>query len=375
MKTKILQILPQEEYFSPTNGGAIATWVKECFYRNSKYEILICTPKADDYFNGFSLIKIPVKGFIKLGKKINGILGHHLKYNSYPILAAIIVKLKGIDIIHVHNRPTYIPIIKRINPKTKVILHMHNDHILGLNKKQIIELHKYSDKIISVSEYIQQGIIKKGLEYNVDLKSKCVILLNGSNPDHFIKQTPAQNYNLLFIGRLNESKGIKQLILATLKVIKKIPDVKLIIAGSAGFGKMKDTPFVRSLKKLTENYIQNFNFLGYVNHDEIPNLFNDIALYCIPSVWNDPCPLAVIEGMASGIPMVVSNKGGIPELVGDTAIKTNCENIDELANNILFALNNKKEISALAEKAYNRFINNFTWEHVQNNYYKIIEQL
>ncbi|WP_405606341.1 glycosyltransferase family 4 protein [Polaribacter sp. Asnod1-A03] len=372
---KILQVLTQEEYYSPKNGGAIATWVKEFSSELVEYETTVCAPFSDTPFKVNNLKQIKTKFAKSISKYSGAKIGHHLKYNTYVILVGLFARRKKYKIIHVHNRPNYIPIIKRLNPNAKVMLHMHNDHVFDANHKQINDLYTYCDKIISVSGYIQNGILKKGADHNLDFKSKCAVLLNGSNPDHFVRTLPAKNNQILFIGRLDETKGIKQLIEAVLLVKKKISTVKLIIAGSAGFGNMEDSPFVKSLKELTKNDKENFDFLGYVDHDDVPDLFKKVALYCIPSIWNDPCPLSVIEGMASGIPMIVGDRGGIPEEVGDAAIKLNCEDVTKLANTIIYALENDHEMKLLADKAHKRFTNNFTWKHVTNNYIKIIDKL
>ncbi|WP_075602792.1 glycosyltransferase family 4 protein [Saccharicrinis aurantiacus] len=372
---KLLHILPQEEYFSPVNGGAIATWVKDFSNELLGVETIVFAPYSKKHYLSFKTKRARINLIRIMGKILKGKIGHHLVYNTYVVYGALYARLKGFKLIHVHNRPTYIAIIKRLNPSATVMLHMHNDHILGLNSKQLKELNQYCDHIISVSEYIQNGIIRKGLEHNFILKNKCSVLLNGCNPEHFRKQLPTNNNTLLFIGRLTPEKGIKELIQATVIIQKKIPNIKLLIAGSAGFGQMNDSPFVAELKEFATKGKDKIKFLGYIEHHKVPDLFKQVGLYCIPSIWNDPCPLSVIEGMASGIPMIVGNKGGIPEEVGDTALKVNCEDSIELAKTIEYALNNRKEMNLLADKAYDRFINNFTWQHVSENYMQIINNL
>jgi len=374
-KAKILQVLPQEEYYSPKNGGAITTWVREFSAELTEYQTTVCAPYSDTPYKKTNLKQIKTKFVKGIAKYLNNKIGHHLKYNTYVVLVGLFARLNKYKIIHVHNRPNYIPIIKRLNPQAKVMLHMHNDHVLGLNNKQVNELYNSCDQIISVSNYIQKGILKKGAEYHLDFKPKCAVLLNGSNPKHFVRTKPAKNNQILFIGRLDETKGVKQLIKAVLLVKEKIPTIKLIIAGSAGFGKMADSLFVKSLKEITKDDKENFNFLGYVDHNDVPKLFKETALYAIPSIWNDPCPLSVIEGMASGIPMIVGDKGGIPEEVADTALKINCEDVEKLTETIIYAFENKTEMKLLADKAYSRFIDNFTWKHVTENYINIINNI
>ena len=375
-KPKILQILPQEEYFSSTSGGAIATWVKECFYQKDVFNITVCTPKAEDYFPNFKVLKLPINWGIMLGKKLGGKLGHHLQYNLYIVLASIFARFKSFDIIHIHNRPTYVFIAKKLNPKAKVILHMHNDHVLSLNKRQVLNLKKSCDLIISVSNYIQNNIILHFKKNDSNIYDICKVCFNGTNPSKFKVISNIKNENsLLFIGRLLPEKGIKQLMEAVLLVSEKIPEIKLVIAGNSGFGHMDDTLFVKSLKQIAKKKTTTFQFLGYISHEKVPDLFKKTSLYIVPSIWNEPFGIVVLEGMASKIPMIVSNKGGIPEITGNTIISLDCNNIELLAEKIIYALEHKKEMKEYAQKAYKRYINNFTWQHVQNNYITIIKEL
>lgn len=374
MRIQTLQILPQEEYFSPSNGGALSTWINECFIKN-KDQIVVIAPKSKDFIKNYRIFSIPTKVLKVIGSFLGGKLGHHIKYNFYVIIAALYSKARGFKIIHIHNRPTYVPIVKRINRKSHVILHMHNDHVLDLNEKQTRQLFNTASKIICVSEYIKSGIVKHGLLFNIDFSSQLEVLYNGANPNHFQKVEIPDVNNLLFVGRLIASKGIQQLIEAVLIVLETLPDVQLFIAGSEGFGNLSDSKFVTLLKSMAKRKPQNIHFLGYVPHGEVPYLFKKSSIYIIPSIWNDPSPLAVLEGMASGIPMIVGDKGGIPEQVGDTAISIDCNNIELLAEKITFLLKDRKFGKDLAAKAYERFIQNFTWEDVQNNYSKIINTL
>lgn len=371
---KILQVLPQEEYYSPAKGGAIATWVKDFSRQMTEYRTTVFAPYSRKRISKPSSFGAGVAMWQWLGRLIPGAVGHHIRYNVYVVWAAIYARIFGFDIIHVHNRPTYIPIIKRFNQHATVILHMHNDHVADLNAKQMRQLDLYSDIIISVSQYIENGIVEKGLSHGIDLKPRCNVLLNGSDASLFTRQKPAENSTILFVGRLNESKGIKQLVQAVLEARKENPEVKLLVAGSSGFGNKAETPFETKVKAIASQDEGAVEFLGYVKHDDVPALFADIAIYCIPSVWNDPCPLAVLEGMASGIPMIVGNRGGIPEQVADTALCIDCDDISLLSQSILYLLNNRTAGAQMAESAYQRFILNFTWDKVCDRFREIMKK-
>lgn len=62
---------------------------------------------------------------------------------------------------------------------------------------------------------------------------------------------------------------------------------------------------------------RNVVFTGYVNYDDINYLYAIADLGVIPSIVNEACPLTAIEMMASGIPVICTNSGGLPELIDD----------------------------------------------------------
>ncbi len=375
-KRFILHILPQEERFSPITGGAISTWVNEFCQVMTGFSSIVFSPYSKISYNTLKTKLVRVESFQTIGNFFGGKIGHHLKYNTYVLLAALYAKRKNIYIIHIHNRPNYVSIIKRLNPDAKVILHMHNDHVLDLNEKQIKDLYKYCNIILSVSKYIQNGILRKGSDVGIDLSAKCHVLINGCNPAKFKKRKPLLDSNkILFVGRILPEKGIKQLIQATLMIKTNYPQVKLVIAGSDGYGPKEDSEFQKELKKIAKKEINSFEFLGYVNHQNVGELFANTALYVVPSIWNEPFGLTVLEGMASGIPMIVGNTGAIPEIVGDTAIKVNCKDVETLAETILYSLTHRNEMNTMAGEAHERFMSHFTWDHVSDNYQKIIKDL
>jgi glycosyltransferase involved in cell wall biosynthesis len=81
--------------------------------------------------------------------------------------------------------------------------------------------------------------------------------------------------------------------------------MELLIAGKG------PNAFVQELRS---RYLENrrIRFLGHVR----PGTFlNSIDLLAVPSLWNDPCPLVVAEAILTGVPVIASRRGGIPELI------------------------------------------------------------
>ena len=107
----------------------------------------------------------------------------------------------------------------------------------------------------------------------------------------------------LYFGRLSKEKGVDVLIDAVKDV-----NVQLKIVGD---GPERDTLVHRS-----ENN-GNIEFLGYKSGKELDDVINRAKAIIIPSVWYENCPYSALEGMAKGKPIIVSNVGGLPELVKD----------------------------------------------------------
>jgi len=126
--------------------------------------------------------------------------------------------------------------------------------------------------------------------------------------------TPQENLgepiDILFVGRLQEIKGVEYLIRAMELVIKKIPDVKLYI-----IGKGPGEDFYKNLTNelgLDNNVI----FLGTIPFDKIVEFYQRCCIFCLPSL-GDPFPQAILQAMSCGKPVISTNAGGVPEMIED----------------------------------------------------------
>ena len=122
---------------------------------------------------------------------------------------------------------------------------------------------------------------------------------------------------VVYSGRINPEKGISELIDAMI-FIKDRPQIKLLVIGSPFFGETSDSDFFRSLNKKAESIKKNIVFTGYVHYQEVPNYLNIADIAVLPSIWEEPFGLTCVEAMAAGLPIITTNKGGIPEVVNNS---------------------------------------------------------
>jgi glycosyltransferase involved in cell wall biosynthesis len=165
-----------------------------------------------------------------------------------------------------------------------------------------INLDRMVDRYIAPSEFLRQKFIEYGFK---EQKMESLNYITDISVD-YISSTDG-NY-LIYIGRLSEEKGIKNLIDAVADV--ESCDLKIV-----GDGPLKQQliSYVKS-KKMNKR----IEFLGYRNRNEIIKLIRNSKFLVIPSEWYEVTGLVIFEAYACGKPVVGSRIGGIPEFVKDT---------------------------------------------------------
>lgn len=372
---KIGVVLPEVERWSSYYGGALARYSFEMIkYTDfSKYEINIYGKSCDSKYKYNYEINEPIfsKFTLILDKFLTKIKPG---FAGWLYILAMYSRLKKNDLIHIHNRPFYAMILRRMGYKGKIIVHLNND----FNKSSVEYARKFinaSDLIVSCSQKIADRIFEKYPEA-ID---KSRISYNGAD-DSVFKFIPFQNRKkqILFVGRIDEIKGVHNLIDAYGELVLDNKDWSLKLAGSATFGaKEKLTDYELLIKNKIDEVNKNggeIEHLGYINHSDLPSLFGNSKLFCLPSVVHDAFPFVIVEAMFTGTPVIASRMGGIPESVGENGIL--CEtNVDSLLKGLKMAVNNNELLENNAKNAYARAKNKFTWENIAKGQYLIYDEL
>lgn len=170
----------------------------------------------------------------------------------------------------------------------------------------------FADKIICVSDIAKKEVMK----YLGAPVSKISVIKNGVsegfNPQvdggPLRRELGYSNYDFLvfYAGRLNVEKGVQDLI----RAVKKIndPDVKVLIAGEGKYRK--------NLEAMSRSLGNRVRYVGKVDYREMPRYYAASDLFVLPTYWEIQ-PLACLEAMACGTPVVATNVGGVPEIVTD----------------------------------------------------------
>ena len=261
------------------------------------------------------------------GAKIRKIFHHLLsrdEYYHYTIdyyfqQALKIITAYNYDMVIIENRPGYgLKIPQKYS--AKIVYHIHND-FLHAEVKQAQEIYDRADGIITVSEYIRQRVLTIEARDN-----KCKVVLNGIDLHAFNQsienKVDRKEYGLkdddfvmVFAGRVVPEKGVRQLLDA-FEELKDCTNIKLLIIGGSFYGnKMEDTPFSSELRTRFAQLQDRIIFTGFKPYQDIPAHLALADVAVLPSTWNEPLGLTCIEAMAMGLPVITTDRGGIPETV------------------------------------------------------------
>ena len=211
------------------------------------------------------------------------------------------LRSEDFGIVHQHQGARSIRRMVRIASRAKIIVHVHSSRQIleGAGSAKGPVAVRGADAIIAVSEFIAR-----------QLPIQKVDVVYSSIPN-YEEAGPANSHRggAIVIGtasRLVESKGIGDLIAAFALLNRDLPFTRLEIAGSG--------PQQRALSVAAQDYgiAECVTFLGWCNN--VRRLLRSWDLFVMPS-HDEGLPIAVLEAMAEGLPVIATDVGGIPELV------------------------------------------------------------
>ena len=224
-------------------------------------------------------------------------------------------------------------------------------------------------KIITVSDYIKQ---KAAAFYPIE---KIHTVHNGIDLQNFSrKKEPTvsrqdlgfsvNDFVMVYNGRINPEKGVSELIEAMLQ-LKDHTNIKLMIIGGSFFGNTNnEDTFVRSLKDKAHDVKDRIFFTGFIPYKNVPDYLKLADIAVLPSMWEEPFGLTIVEAMAAGLPLITTRSGGIPEICEGVATIVERDGIVmNLVNSILNLYKHPQERKQESKKAVIRV------QHFDKNIY------
>ncbi len=253
----------------------------------------------------------------------------------YAMVAAQVAKeMEGkFDVIHAHDWLTYYAGIaaKRVSGKPLVV-HMHATEFdrSGENVNTVVYNIERTgmaaaDRVMAVSNLTRNIVIEK---YGIS-PEKVVTVHNGvrfkahEGPE---EERGVEDKIVTFLGRITYQKGPDYFVEAAAKVLKHLPNVRFVMAGS---GDMLNH-VVRRVAKL--GISDRFHFTGFLKGDEVRRMFELSDVYIMPSV-SEPFGISPLEAMRSNVPVIISKQSGVAEVLTH-AVKVDYWDVDAMADAI-----------------------------------------
>ena len=222
-----------------------------------------------------------------------------------------------------------------------------------------------SNKILVANENIKKIVMK---EYNINDK-KIVIIPNGINTEIFNNKTYEKEISLIFSGVMYNHRGIDILLNSLPKVVKKFPNLKIILLGNG--------PEKENLEKITRNLklIGNVEFKDWIDRKEVPNYLSKSLIGIGPlkltDVTANALPIKILEYMASSLPLLAMD-GTLPkEILENDKNGYFVKNSEDLANKIIVLLTDAKLCQEMGRNSL-EMVQNFDWKNITQKIYELI---
>jgi len=258
---------------------------------------------------------------------------------NYALVAEIIARNNQFEIIHAHDWLTFPAGIaaKKVSGKPLVI-HVHatdfdrsggsvNPRVYAIEREGM----EMADSIIAVSTLTKNIIVEK---YDIP-PEKITVVYNAVEPVATEKERRmhkgVDEKIVTFLGRITMQKGPEYFIEAANLVLKKMNNVRFVMAGSGDLM----NPMIARVAEL--GISDHFHFTGFLKGNDVNQMLRMTDVFVMPSV-SEPFGIVPLEAMQFNVPVIISNQSGVAEIL-ENAIKIDFWDTYSMADAIYGLLN------------------------------------
>jgi glycosyltransferase involved in cell wall biosynthesis len=395
-KMKVCFISPEYLPLSGGTGSYVYYLSKELLKNGYSIQIITGSQTVKDVIMSkrlsVSFLKIPkipiVKSFMFAGSsyrklnRIKGSLRADIAHVNLPLVPnfAVPPNFARALISTVHS--TWKGEAEAINEEPYSRLNSNEKFLVSFNwflrifEKRMIER---SNKLIAVSDFTKKEL-KRFYKISED---RIRVIHNGVDTVKFkpaaSKRTVKEQLGfrpdcilILSVGRLYARKGLFTLIESMPTIVRKFPNAKFVISGKGQSDEMKK--LIAHAKKL--NVENNIVFTGYFPDRKLPTLYQAADIFAF-STFYEHHPFAVLEALSTGLPVVTTNVGGIPETIIDGKNGFTCQpfNAKQMSNRILYLLEHPGSAQEMGFEARKTILNEFDWRIIVKEVLKVYREV
>lgn len=225
-------------------------------------------------------------------------------------------------IVLAHNAPALPRLLA--GSQHRVVLYAHNDILRTMSVREAGRSLDSVAAIVCVSQFLADQTRSR---LPKSLAERVHVVGNGVDCEQFSPTPPSagappaepRKLRILFVGRMIPQKGADILLEAAATLDRD--DIEIVLVGSRGFDRDAAlSRYERRLRGLAARCRVAVSFEPFVARAELPALLRSADILVVPSRWNEPSGLTVGEGLASGLPVIAHQVGGIPEVIGSAGV-------------------------------------------------------
>jgi len=347
------------DHYSPATGSALMTIIYELAREHERHggqtRIVVGRGTRHDYPVG---VPVEVDFPPLLSRRRKGVdaalgrLGLPRRFGPAlyePALRAVERDFDGA--LFVHNNPAPIQMLRRHNPGARLCLYLNNVVFRAYSRREVRRILDAVDVAVCVSEFIANDVQSRA----GGARDKLAVVHNGVDTARFRPSPGARSAGepvVLFLGRVVPEKGPDLLLRAACRLAGRTQPFRVRIVGSSGFSASEPlSDYELELRRIAEPLGDLVEFRPFTDRAGILGEYAAASVFCVPSNWDDPCPLTLLEGLSCGLPVIASHRGGIPEAASDAALYFHPPDVDELAQGLAQLVDDERARAALTARA------------------------
>ena len=308
---------------------------------------------------------------------------------QYPREARVSLDRADVDIVHIMNYWSWSSQLRGKRGRRRVVLEMQAEWLSQKNRRAVAAQLNSVDAVVGVSDHIV-NLFRQSFPQYAGITAASYNGVDAETfrpPDEcFPDDEKVGGARILFVGRVSPEKGIHTLLEAFARVVKAIPEARLDIVGHRAtlpadfIVDISSDPLVRALERFYDGstggdyqrYLDetisrlglsgSVRFLGSMPHRELVAVYQAADVVVNPSL-SESFGIAIVEGMACGVPVVGTKIGGMLETIrdGETGFLVEPEEPEELARAIRTILGDRELSHEMALNGRKRVVEMFSW--------------
>jgi glycosyltransferase involved in cell wall biosynthesis len=367
---RICHVAPELLPVPPTKGGAIERWIRDCANRlvARGHELHVISRDHGDgarqvTTDGVHYHFIPIPA--RLDEGLPAAVARGLYY--YSRVRSVLAGIKP-DIVHHHSRPAGLWLSHGGTSQARAMISLHSmDYgwgfgYRGWDRPLYARGLEMATRVLCVSEFIRRHTVER----YPTIANRAITVYNGVDGKTFAPAPhDGDGLTVLYVGRIEERKGVHVIVDAFERVIsREVPAARLKIVGPHSYWNRQPSPYYADLSKRCQGNPK-IELRGPTYLDqELAAIYRSAGVSVVPSTFPEALGLTALEAQASGVPIVVSDAGGLPETVsaGRSGLVFANGNADQLGHAVAGLLKAPDRRAEMAAAAREWAMTTFSWD-------------